>query len=375
MNTYRVAVVGCRSRGSSIAQAYHRHPRTELVGLCDTIEERADALSAAVGSVAGFTDLHRMIGQTEPDIVVIATGTEFHYQLCLEVLEHGPINIDLEKPMAVDLEQADEMLKKAEELGSKIAVHHQTRSGPPMSALVKALGKGQIGRPRSIRASGKGYYGGLGLMNIGCHVINAMLEVAGHCRGLVAGSLANGRPITPEDVLPSPLGMGTIAGEHITALLEFGEGVTASLEQHRFAVVDATAMGFELLGDEGRLFWHQSGCFHYPRPHLLPGDSGWRSLDLDLPAGIESKAVDEYCYVDDYVNALDSGGQHRSSGFEALHVVEIMMGIFESSAYGRAVQLPQKARDHPLLRWRKEAGLPEPGELPRPYDEWLERVL
>ena len=44
MRTYRVAILGCRSRGTSAARAYHAHPRTKVVGLCDLIEDRLNTL-------------------------------------------------------------------------------------------------------------------------------------------------------------------------------------------------------------------------------------------------------------------------------------------------------------------------------------------
>ena len=52
--------------------------------------------------------------------------------------------------------------------------------------------------------------------------------------------------------------------------------------------------------------------------------------------------------------------------------VEIIMGIFESAAYGKRIDLPQANRDHPLPRWRAEAGLGEPDEMPMPDAEWLQ---
>ena len=79
----------------------------------------------------------------------------------------------------------------------------------------------------------------------------------------------------------------------------------------------------------------------------------------------------DYAFADEYVQALDEGRHHRCSGLEGLHVLENIMGIFESAAYGRAVELPQVQRDHPLLRWRQEAGLEPPAEVPRGYPEWL----
>ena len=43
MRTYRVAILGCRARGTAAARAYHAHPRTEVVGLCDLVGERREA--------------------------------------------------------------------------------------------------------------------------------------------------------------------------------------------------------------------------------------------------------------------------------------------------------------------------------------------
>ena len=114
MKTYRIGILGCRGRGTAAARAYHAHPRTEIVALCDLIEERLNTLGEEVNVTARFTDLDEMIQQTQPDIVAIPTGTEFHYDLCMRVLEHG-VNIEVEKPMCVDLVQADAVIAKAKE--------------------------------------------------------------------------------------------------------------------------------------------------------------------------------------------------------------------------------------------------------------------
>ena len=75
--------------------------------------------------------------------------------------------------------------------------------------------------------------------------------------------------------------------------------------------------------------------------------------------------------MDEYVRALDEGREHECSGAEGRHVIEIIMGIFESAAYGTRVQLPQVNRVHPLTRWRAEAGLEAPDEMPMADSEWL----
>jgi len=376
MKTYRVAILGCRNRGTAAALAYHAHPRTEVVALCDLVPELLDALGDTLGVAARYSDLDAMISETAPDIVVIPTGTELHHELCLRVLAHG-VNIDVEKPICVDLEQADEVTALAAVQGVRIAVHHQGRVGPAMQAARQAVGQGRIGEVRYIHGSGKGYYGGYGLLNIGTHIINNVLAFGGHATSVIASLTTNGRAITPQDVVPSPSGMGTIAGEFVTATLQLESGIPATLVQHRFPDMAHNPHIMELHGVAGRILVqsHQSAWL-LPQAHYLPdGDlDRWEPLppvyvDGFDPAGPAN--ANEYWYVDEYVRALDEGRDHESSGAEALHTLEIMMGIFESGAYGHTVKLPQARRDHPLLRWRSEHGLEAPAEMPRPYPEWI----
>jgi len=286
------------------------------------------------------------------------------------------VNIEVEKPMCVDLEQADAVIAKAKEQGVKVAVHHQGRVGAPMQAIARAFNEGRIGNIRYIYGSGKGYYGGYGLMNIGTHTINNIIKFGGQCRSVVAAATTNGHPITPADVMTSPSGMGTIACEYITATLQFDNNVTATLLQHRFDKMDSAAYAMELYGTEGRLFWKSSGAWLLPQPHFMPDGQhdNWEALTSIYPEHYDPQkgaAQDDYWFAEEYVRALDENRDHECSGKEALHVIEIMMGIFESAAYGVRVDLPQKRRDHPLLRWRAEAGLGAPEIMPRSYGDWL----
>jgi len=379
MKTYRVAILGCRGRGSAAARAYHAHPRTDIVALCDLEQDLLNTLGDELGVEARYTDLDAMITRHQPDIVAIPTGTEFHYPLALRVLEYG-VHIDIEKPLCVDCAQADEVLAKAQEKNAQIAVHHQGRTGVWMKAVARAFAEGRIGELQHIHGHGKNYYGGYNLMNIGTHMINNMLKLAGQCRSVVASATTDGRPIVPSDVVPSPQGMGTIAGEHITATLDLDGGVSATLLQHRFPT--SVNPVIEFCGSEGRLVlsqlvWKREiGALFLPQPHYALNDQreNWEVLEPVYCESYDPQSSahpDDYAFVDEYVTALDEGREHECSGQVGHHIVEIMMGIFESAAYGRRVDLPQQDRSHPLLRWRSENGLPAPEPMPRPLAEWV----
>ena len=369
---YRVAILGCRGRGTAAGRAYNEHPETEVVALCDLLKERLTALGDELGVAGRFMDLDEMMRSEAPDIVAIPVGTEYHFDLGMRVLEYGA-HIDIEKPICVDLQQADKLLEKAEEKGVQIAVHHQGRTGSAMRAISSAYRAGKLGDLRYVAASGKGYYGGYGLLNIGTHAVNAILDITGQCRAVNAVATTGGRTSAVDDVLPSPNGMGMICGENITADFTFDRGVTGTLRQHRFETVDSRAYHAEFFGSEGRLYWGRDTAWHLPDPHASPEDkTKWLELTPDLPElPIRDAALDDLLFVDEYVNALSEGRHHVCSGVEGRHVLEVLMGVFESIAYGVRVNLPQERRDHPLLRWRRDHGLGSPEPTPRPYEYWL----
>jgi len=382
MKTYRVALLGCRSRGTATARVYHAHPRTQVVGLCDLIEDRLNKLGDELGIAARFDDLDEMIRQTKPDIVAIPTAPSLHAPLALRVLEHG-VHIEVEKPMGLDLLETDAVMDKAAQKGVQVAVHHQWRLSAQTQAISRAFREGKIGELRYIYASGKGYYGGFGLMEIGTHLLTSMIKFGGPCRSVSAVATTRGQSVTPEHVLPAPRGNGTVAGDRVTATLQFDNGVTGTLLQHRFDKLNLDAHVLELYGTEGRLLWHPHGAWWLPHPHVLPVDdlNAWQKLEPLYAEGFDQvvgsipngELVEgDYWFVDEYVRALDEGRPHECSGAEGRHVVEIIMGIFESAAYGKRVDLPQADRQHPLLRWRREAGLGGPEPMPTTDAEWLE---
>ena len=242
--------------------------------------------------------------------------------------------------------------------------------------MAHALAEGRIGELRYMTATCKGYYGGFELMNIGTHTINSLLAFAPRCRHVCAVATTDGHLITPDDVVPAPHGMGTIAGEHITATLHFDHPVSALVVQHRRPATGTGQRWIVLHGTEGRLAWRSWVGWWLPHPadEGPPGSAAWQRLEpvgpdhYDPDCGV---SPDDYAFADEFVRALDEDRDHECGGETARHVLEILMGVFESAAYGTRVDLPQARRDHPLVRWRREHGLTCPEPMGYAYAEWL----
>jgi len=81
----------------------------------------------------------------EPDGVVIAAPAELHHPLAREALVRG-LNVFVEKPLALNVAQGEELVRLAEERGAVLCVGHVLRYHPAMEAILKAISDGRIGR-------------------------------------------------------------------------------------------------------------------------------------------------------------------------------------------------------------------------------------
>ena len=97
-----------------IGWGYHlaeivRHPGFNLVAATDASEERVNEIKEK-HSVAGYTNYLEMYEKENPDLVVIASPTNFHCEQALQAMERG-IDVFVDKPIAVDLHETDKMIE------------------------------------------------------------------------------------------------------------------------------------------------------------------------------------------------------------------------------------------------------------------------
>ena len=130
----RVAAIGVGSLGRHHARNYAelaREGHVELAGVCDADAETAERVAADNGC-AQFTDWRELIGNV--DAVSIATPTETHCGIACAFLDAG-INVLVEKPIALTLNEADKMIAAAASSGAKLMVGQLERYNPAMIAL------------------------------------------------------------------------------------------------------------------------------------------------------------------------------------------------------------------------------------------------
>lgn len=137
MNTIRVGVVGVGHLGNFHLQKYQKLSGSKIVGAADTFAERAHK-AAETYNCRATTDYHDLIGAV--DAVSIAVPTVHHHKIAKVFLEAG-VHVLLEKPIAVTLQEADELVSLAEEKGVVLQIGFVERFNPAIIALKSVLDK------------------------------------------------------------------------------------------------------------------------------------------------------------------------------------------------------------------------------------------
>ncbi|GIN61744.1 oxidoreductase [Robertmurraya siralis] len=132
----KVGVIGTGKMGENHLKNYLEiSDRCEVVGIYDVNEHRASEIASKYG-VKYFKDLLELLRNV--DAVSIAVPTKYHYEVALVCIDHG-VHILLEKPMASQLEEAKNLLRRAETAGIKVQVGHIELYNPLIHLLKERL--------------------------------------------------------------------------------------------------------------------------------------------------------------------------------------------------------------------------------------------
>jgi predicted dehydrogenase len=137
MNKIRTAVIGVGYLGKFHAQKYSQLESSELVAVCDSSLEIAQAI-ADENNVPAFTDYHELIGKV--DAVSIVVPTKKHYEVAKVFLENN-IHVLLEKPITSTVAEAEELVKIADKNKLIFQIGHLERFNPAVLALEDELKK------------------------------------------------------------------------------------------------------------------------------------------------------------------------------------------------------------------------------------------
>ncbi len=115
-----------------------------LIAVCDPVRARADAIASKF-SVAAVYDMDTFLARKDIDAVAVLTPSGMHPEHVIACARAGK-HVVVEKPMALRLQDADNMIRACDEAGVKLFIVKQNRFNVPVVQARKALEAGRFGR-------------------------------------------------------------------------------------------------------------------------------------------------------------------------------------------------------------------------------------
>ncbi len=145
----RYALIGCGRIATNHVKAVLNN-NLEFVAACDIKESQIENLLVKHGleketTIKHYNDYKKMIGENQLDLVAIATESGNHAEIALYCIDHG-INCIIEKPIAMSIQDADAIIRRAEENGVKVSACHQNRFNVAVQEMRKAVEAGRFGK-------------------------------------------------------------------------------------------------------------------------------------------------------------------------------------------------------------------------------------
>lgn len=144
----KYALIGCgRISPNHIAAAAKNG--LDIVALCDidpeNIAKLKDLFTNELKTVVEYTNYHEMIENEDIDLVAIATESGLHAKIALDCIECG-IHCIIEKPIAMNMKDAQQICNAAKEKGVVVCANHQNRFNKSIQKIHEAVEKNRFGK-------------------------------------------------------------------------------------------------------------------------------------------------------------------------------------------------------------------------------------
>lgn len=347
-NKMKYALIGCGRIAAKHINAILTN-KLDLVAVCDILPNAMETLLSKYelekdNNIKRYTDYTDLVdNHPELQLISIATDSGIHAEIALYCIDHG-INIIVEKPIAMSIADADEIIRRSEERGVKVSACHQNRFNIAVQKMRKALEDGRFGSLShgSVHVRwnrGKAYYDqaawrgkwasdGGALMNQCIHGIDLLRWMLGGEIEEVYGVICQQyhEYLETEDV-----GM---------AVLKFKNGTIGTIE----GTVNVYPQNLEetlyLFGENGTVKIGGSNANNI---------DVWNFLDMDQSddhfQGLKEITTNVYGngherLFADMVDAIKRNRKPYVDAIDGRNALEVVLAIYKSKKTGKPVKLP-----------------------------------
>ncbi|SDD40738.1 Predicted dehydrogenase [Paenibacillus sp. UNCCL117] len=319
---YRVAVIGAGGIAGPHLAALHQLERTTPVAIADIQEDRARERAQAYEGVNSYKDYREMLQVEKPDIAIVTLPHFLHKEAALACAEAGA-HLLLEKPMALDVKECDEILEAVNRSGIRVLVGHTQRYIAENLEAKRRIDLGELGRLVMINdARHVDYFhdkrpgwfferrlaGGGILANLGSHSIDKAVWLSGS------------RVIRVKAIVSPHGGKGDIEGGG-AVFLHHENGTATTIVQSGFK--GAARNETELLFTGGKLRLRTS-----------------TSLDISTgsdyePIEVQKEQLPFILQLLDLISHIETGSETACTLEDSRHIVAVIEALYRSHASGR----------------------------------------
>lgn len=350
MKKIKVGIIGCGIIAKHHLEAYQKSGRAKVVALVDVVPEQVDALAKEYGIKKTYTDYRSLLKDDSIEAVSVCVPNFLHSDVTARAMEAGK-HVLCEKPMALNLKQAQKMDKVAREANKILMIAMCRRFQAESQALKRIINSGKLGeiyhahvsllRRRGIPGLGgwfttKSKSGGGPLIDIGVHALDLTIWLMGNPEPVAVSAatytkFGDRKDYTYVSMWSQPVPGGTFDVEdYVTALIRFKDDSTLTLECSWAANILEETFYSSILGDKAgakieigqgvKISGQSDGCLNDTTLHYATGD----------------------IYLDEVVHFLDcihTGKQPDPSAKDGLRVQKIIDAIYHSGSLKKEVRI------------------------------------
>ncbi len=345
MDVVRIGIIGVGGMGTGHARNMPKVEEVKLTAVAD-IDPTALKTATEAFDVPGFPTASALIESGLVDAVLIATPHYDHAPIAIEAMRAG-LHVLSEKPMAVQVSAADEMIRVAKETGMTLAVGFQMHTDPQLQAAHKLVTEGRLGEiyrtllvegrfrsqayydSASWRATWRGEGGGV-LMNQAPHFIDVFVWLGGLPSRVWARCNTRQHNIEVED--------------EAMAMVEYPNGAVGLV--HESVNELPTSSRLELLGEYGKLVLEDGKLRFWEVPQGVKGfthaaKNMWdkaEAREVDVP--VEPGEASQAALVSNVARHIMYGEPLLTPAEDCLPQVELTNAIMLSSELQQPVDVP-----------------------------------
>ncbi len=333
MKTLKCAIIGCGSISHTHVSAIRQGGKAKIVAVCDIKKERCAELASLIGeNVREYGDYKKMLSECKGiDVVHVCTPHYLHAEMAIAAM-HAGCDVYLEKPCAMNAEEAKKIVAVSDETGRRVCVSFQNRAIPTTLVAKEKLESGKLGKLLGMKGivtwdRGGAYYtesgwrgawateGGGVLMNQSIHTLDLIYYFGGKVKK-AEGSVALRK------------NRGTIEVEDTAeATIWFESGATAIFYATNCHVT-SSPIELELVCEKGSLLIRNDTLYECVDGDLKPAcTSGGPAVGKTVWGAGHAEMIDRF-----YCAVLGSAREDYCDIRDAWQVLEIIGGIYDTSA-------------------------------------------